>query len=63
MLANVKALLPELTSAHAVVLEAPPMRIRTVGPEVAIVVQLARRRKAKTPLWVARWNELPRAPF
>eukprot|EP00974_Lingulodinium_polyedra_P001683 159272-Lingulodinium_polyedra.AAC.1 len=38
-------------------------RVRAVGPEVAVIVQLSRRRKTKTPLWVARWNELPHAPF
>eukprot|EP00974_Lingulodinium_polyedra_P057307 5513802-Lingulodinium_polyedra.AAC.1 len=67
MLTNVKALLPELTSAHAVMLEAPPIvtsrfeldmlelvqRSRTVGPKVAIIVQLSRRRRTKTPLWAA----------
>eukprot|EP00974_Lingulodinium_polyedra_P088105 8543608-Lingulodinium_polyedra.AAC.1 len=77
MLANVTAPLHELSSAHAVVLEAPPIvtprfehdllhlvtRIRAVGPEVAVIVQPSMRKRPNKTLWVTKWNLLPHAPF
>ena len=72
-----KAPLDELSTAHAVVLEAPSIvtarfehdmlalvqKIRTLGPEVAIIVQPSLRRRSNKTLWVHRWNRLHHIPF
>ena len=76
-MANMTAPLDELSTAHLVVLEAPPnvaarfehdmlslvSRIMAQGPEVAVMVQPSLRRKSNKTLWVHRWNRLTRAPF
>ena len=77
MLTNMKAPLDELSTAHAVVLEAPSIvtarfehdmltlvqKIRSIGPEVAIIVQPSLRRRSNKTLWVHRWNRLHNVPF
>ena len=77
MMANMTAPLDELSTAHLVVLEAPPngaarfehdmlslvSRIMAQGPEVAVMVQPSLRRKSNKTLWVHRWNRLTSAPF
>ena len=77
MMARMTAPLDELSTAHAVVLEAPPnvaarfehdmlrlvSRIMARGLEVAVIVQPSLRRKSNKTLWVHRWSRLARAPF
>ena len=77
MMARMTAPLDELSTAHAVVLEAPPItavrfehdmlnlvaRIQAQGPAVAIIVQPSLRRKSNKTLWVHRWNRLEHVPF
>ena len=77
MMARMTAPLDELSTAHAVVLEAPPntavrfehdmlnlvARIQAQGPAVAIIVQPSLRRKSNKTLWVHRWNRLEHVPF
>merc|ERR1711873_348278 len=77
MMANMTAPLDELSTAHLVVLEAPPdvaarfehdmlslvSRIMAQGPEVAVLVQPSLRRRSNRTLWVHRWNSLAHAPF
>ena len=77
MMARMTAPLDELSTAHAVVLEAPPnvaarfehdmlrlvSRIIAQGLEVAVIVQPSLRRKSNKTLWVHRWNCLAHAPF
>ena len=77
MMANMTAPLDELSTAHLVVLEAPPnvaarfehdmlslvSRIMAQGPEVAVMVQPSLRRKSNKALWIQRWNRLTHAPF
>jgi len=69
--------LQELSTAQLVVIEAPPItvprfehdflamiqKIRTLGPEVAVIVQPSVRRKSNKTLWVLKWNNLHHAPF
>ena len=76
-MAHMTAPLDELSTAHAVVLEAPPIvtarfehdmlslvsKIVAQGPEVAIIVQPSLRRKSNKTLWVHRWKRLVHAPF
>ena len=76
-MANMTAPLDELSTAHLVVLEAPPnvaarfehdmlslvSRIMAQGPEVAVMVQPSLCRKSNKTLWVQRWNRLTHAPF
>ena len=77
MMAHMTAPLDELSTAHAVVLEAPPivtarfehdmlklvLKIVAQGPEVAVIVQPSMRRRSDRTLWVHRWNRLAQAPF
>merc|ERR1711989_186859 len=77
MMARLTAPLDELSTAHAVVLEAPPItavrfehdmlnlvaRIQAQGRAVAIIVQPSLRRKSNKTLWVHRWNSLEHVPF
>ena len=77
VLVNMTAPLDELSTAHLVVLEAPPIvtarfehtflslvqRIRASGPHVSTIVQPSLRRKSNKTLWVHRWNRLRNAPF
>ena len=77
MMAHMTAPLDELSTAHAVVLEAPPIvtarfehdmlslvsKIMAQGPAVAIIVQPSLRRRSNKTLWVHRWNRLEHAPF
>ena len=77
MMAHMTAPLDELSTAHAVVLEAPPIvtarfehdmlclasKIQAQGPEIAIIVQPGLRRRSNKTLWVHRWNRLEHIPF
>ena len=77
MMRSLKAPLDELSSAHAVVLEAPPIvtqrfehdmlnfvrKVMSQCPNLAIIVQPSLRRKSNKALWVHRWNRLHNAPF
>ena len=77
MMASVTAPLHELSSAHLIALEVPP--IVTAGFErdllnfvhkllalcihVVVVVQPSIRRRSNKTLWVHKWNFLPNVPF
>ena len=77
MMRSATAPLDELSSAHAVLLEAPPIvtprfehdmldlvaKVLNQCPRVAIIVQPSLRRKSNKTLWVQRWNKLQCAPF
>ena len=77
MMRSLTAPLAELSSAHAVVLEAPPIvtqrfehdmldlvrKATAQCPVVAIIVQPSLRRKSNKTLWVHRWNLLHDSPF
>ena len=77
MMRSLTAPLDELSSAHAVVLEAPPIvtqrfehdmlglvrKAMSQCPNVAIIVQPSLRRKSNKTLWVQRWNRLHDIPF
>ena len=74
---SLTAPLDELSTAHAVVLEAPSIvthkfehdmlnftqKILSQCPALAIIVQPSLRRKSNKSLWVHRWNRLHNAPF
>jgi hypothetical protein len=73
----VKLPLDELSSAHLVAIEIPPValkgfehdllhlvaKIRAIGPHVAIIVQPSLRRQTQQALWIHRWNKLDNRPF
>ena len=77
MLSSVTAPLHELSSAHVVVLEIPPVvtarfehdllnfvnKLLALNLVVLAVVQPSLRRKTNRTLWVHKWNQLPQAPF
>ncbi len=77
IVASVKAPLHELSKAHLVMLEVPPVaahrfehdllavvqKVRLLGPEVAIIVQPSLRKRTNKTIWVHKWNFLPQAPF
>ena len=77
MMRSVTAPLDELSTAHAVVLEAPSIamqrfehdmlnltnKITSQCPNLAVIVQPSLRRKSNKTLWVSRWNRLHKAPF
>ena len=77
LIRSMTAPLDELSSAQAVVLEAPSIvtprfendmlnlisRVTAQCPCVAIIVQPSLRRKSNKTLWVSRWNRLREAPF
>ena len=77
MMRSLTAPLDELSSAHAVVLEAPPIvaprfehdmlefvrKAMHQCPTLAIIVQPSLRRKSNKSLWVHRWNRLHNVPF
>ena len=77
LLASVKLPLDELSSAHLVAIEIPPValkgfehdllhlvaKIRAIGPHVAIIVQPSLRRRTQQALWIHRWNKLDSRPF
>ena len=77
LLASVKLPLDELSQAHLVAIEIPPLalkgfehnllhliaKIRAVGPQVAIIVQPSLRRQTQQALWTHRWNKLDNRPF
>ena len=77
MLASVTAPLHELSQAHVVALEIPPVvtprfehdllnfvqRLLALNVEVVAVVQPSLRRKSNKTLWVHRWNYLHNVPF
>ena len=77
LLASVKLPLDELSSAHLVAIEIPPValkgfehdllhlvaKIRAIGPQVAIIVQQSLRRQTQQALWIHRWNRLDNRPF
>ncbi len=77
LLASVKLPLDELSSAHLVAIEIPPValkgfehdllhlvaKIRAIGPQVAIIVQPSLRRQTQQALWTHRWNKLDNRPF
>ena len=76
-MASVTAPLHELSSAHAVVLEVPPVvaagfereflnlvnKITALHLPILVVVQPSLRRKSNKTLWVSKWNFLPHVPF
>ena len=77
LLASVKLPLDELSLAHLVAIEIPPValkgfehkllhlvaKIRAIGPQVAIIVQPSLRRQTQQALWIHRWNKLDSRPF
>ena len=77
MMRSVTAPLDELSTAHAVVLEAPSIamqrfehdmlnlinKITSQCPNLAVIVQPSLRRKSNKTLWISRWNRLHKAPF
>ena len=77
LMASVKLPLDELSSAHLVAIEIPPValrgfehsllhliaKIRAIGPHVAIIVQPSLRRRTQQALWVHRWNKIDQRPF
>jgi hypothetical protein len=77
LLASVKLPLDELSSAHLVAIEIPPVavkgfehrllhliaKIRAIGPHVAIIVQPSLRRQTQHALWIHRWNKMDARPF
>ena len=77
MMRSLTAPLDELSTAHAVVLEAPSIvaqrfehnmlnlivRITPQCPHLAVIVQPSLRRKSNKTLWVSRWNRLRSTPF
>ena len=77
MLASVTAPLHELSTAHVIVLEVPPVcsyrfehdllglvqKLLAFGAIVLVVVQPSLRRKSNKALWITKWNFLQHAPF
>ena len=77
LLASVKLPLDELSQAHLVAIEIPPLalkgfkhnllhliaKIRAIGPQVAIIVQPSLRRQTQHAQWTHRWNKLDNRPF
>ena len=77
IMASVTAPLHELSSAHVVVLEVPPVvaagferdllnlvnKILALNVVVLVLVQPSLRRKSNRTLWVSKWNFLPYVPF
>ena len=77
MLTTVTAPMHELSSAHLVVLEIPPVvtakfehdllnfvqKIIDLRLAVLAVVQPSLRRRSNKTLWVHKWNQLPQVPF
>ncbi len=77
MVVNVRAPLHELSPAHLVMLEVPPLsaprfehdflalvqKIRALGPEIAVIVQPSFRKQTNKALWVHKWNFLQHVPF
>ena len=67
----------EMSTAHLVVIEAPPVaqplfehhllglvqKIRAMGPQVMLVVQPSVRRRSIRCLWAHKWNHLNMVPF
>ena len=77
LLASVSAPMHELSSAHVVVLEIPPIvtprfehdllnlvnKLIALSVVVLAVVQPSLRRKTNKTLWVHKWNHLSQVPF
>ena len=74
---SLTAPLDELSTAHAVVLEASSIvtqrfehdmlnltsKVISQCPHLAVIVQPSLRRKSNKTLWVSRWNRLRSTPF
>ncbi len=77
LLASVKLPLDELSSAHLVAIEIPPValkgleydllhlvaKIRAIGPHVAIIVQPSLRRRTQQALWTGSYTPLTLPPI
>ena len=77
MLSSVTAPMHELSSAHLIALEIPPVvtvrfehdllnfvqKLLALNVHVLAVVQPSLRRRTNKTLWVHKWNQLPHVPF
>ena len=77
LMASVKLPLDELSTAHLVAIEIPPValggfehtllhlitKIRAIGPHVAIILQPNLQGQAQQAQWVHRWNKIDQRPF